>query len=79
MLGIVAKAQVPEEFAIELEPFTIASMPGIHSYAYAKTTDGKWLIVGGRIDGLHQRQPFAAFSETDNNKSAYVIDPEKKR
>jgi len=75
MLGIVAKAQVPEEFAIELEPFTIASMPGIHSYAYAKTTDGKWLIVGGRIDGLHQRQPFAAFSETDNNKSAYVIDP----
>jgi hypothetical protein len=33
------------------------------------------VIVGGRVDGLHQRQPFAAFLEQDNNKNVFVIDP----
>ena len=65
----------PEPFAVELEPLVIPNTPGIHSYSWAVDTDGKWLILGGRIDGLHQRQPFAAFLEADNNKFAFVIDP----
>ena len=39
------------------------------------TSDHKWVIIGGRIDGLHQRQPFAAFQESDNNQNVFVIDP----
>lgn len=70
-----AFSQTPEAFAIEIEPLTIAQAPGIHSYSWGKTTDGKWIILGGRIDGLHQRQPNAAFLEQDNNKFAFVIDP----
>jgi hypothetical protein len=65
----------PEAFAVELEPLVIPNTPGIHSYSWAINSDGKWLVLGGRIDGLHQRQPFAAFLEADNNKYAFVIDP----
>jgi len=74
-ISTFAYAQAPEEFIIEIEPLTIVNAPGIHSYSWGVTTDHKWVIVGGRIDGLHQRQPFAAFLDEDNNKSAYVIDP----
>ena len=74
-LGSAVNAQVPEEFVIEIEPIEITNAPGVHSYSWGKTSEGKWLILGGRIDGLHQRQPFAAFLEQDNNKSVYVIDP----
>ncbi len=73
--SIFGWAQTPEEFAIEIEPLTIATAPGVHSYSFGQTTDHKWVIIGGRIDGLHQRQPFAAFLEQDNNKNVFVIDP----
>lgn len=62
-------------FEVEIEPLVISNAPGVHSYSWAKTSDNKWVIIGGRLDGLHQRQPFAAFLEQDNNKSIYVIDP----
>lgn len=48
---------------------------GQHSFAYAQH-DGKWLILGGRLDGIHARQPFNAFPENQNNKEAFVIDYE---
>lgn len=68
-------AQAPEDFVVEIEPFEIANAPGVHSYSWGKTSDHKWIILGGRIDGLHQRQPFASFLEQDNNKNLFVIDP----
>jgi hypothetical protein len=68
-------AQTLEDFVVEIEPLVITNAPGVQSYTYGKTSDGKWIILGGRIDGLHQRQPFAAFQEQDNNKQIFVIDP----
>ena len=67
-------AQVVQDFEIELEPMTIVDAPGVHSYAVGVDTQGRWLVMGGRIDGLHRRQPWAAFWESDNNKFAIVID-----
>lgn len=64
-----------ETYVIEMEPLEIASVPAVQSYSWGKTTDGKWVILGGRIDGLHQRQPFAAFLASENNTLAFVIDP----
>ncbi len=64
-----------DQFTVQIEPLTIANAPKVHSFSWGKTSDGKWVILGGRIDGLHQRQPFAAFQENENNKSVYVIDP----
>lgn len=72
-------AQVLEEFVISMEPLTIANAPGVHTYSWGKTDDHKWVIVGGRIDGLHQRQPFATFLEQDNNKFIFVIDPQSEQ
>ena len=65
-----------EQFTIQIEPFSINEAPGIQSYSLGKTSDGKWLILGGRIDGLHKRRPFEAFLKKENNTSVFVIDPE---
>jgi hypothetical protein len=65
-----------EQFTIQIEPFSINEAPGIQSYSLGKTSDGKWLILGGRIDGLHKRRPFEAFLKKENNTKVFVIDPE---
>lgn len=72
------KAQNSFKYRVELNPIIIENLPGLHSYAFAQN-DGKWLIVGGRKDGLHARQPFNAFTESSNNTNIYVIDVEQKQ
>ena len=76
LVSLTAYSQTPEEFTVAIEPFEIAGAPGIHSYSWGMTSDQKWIIIGGRIDGLHRRQPFAAFLDEDNNRHVYVIDPQ---
>lgn len=61
-------------FNIYIEPVNIIGLGGVQSYAFGKH-NGKWLIVGGRLDGLHRRQPFAAFGVAGNNNQLIVIDP----
>ena len=76
LIGLGSVAYSQEEFNVEIEPITVIGAPSLHSYAWGKTSDGKWITIGGRIDGLHERQPFAAFLESSNNQSVYIIDPE---
>lgn len=61
------------DYTLELEDVTVPNLPGLHSYAYAQHND-KWLVIGGRRDGLHARQPFNAFPQAQNNTDIYVID-----
>ena len=61
-------------FNVVLEPMGIPNLGGIQAYAFGQH-NGKWLIVGGRLDGLHRRQPFAAFDVAGNNNQLIVIDP----
>ncbi|MFK7923833.1 MAG: T9SS type A sorting domain-containing protein [Bacteroidia bacterium] len=61
-------------FEIILEPISINGLGGIQSYAFGQA-EGKWLIIGGRLDGLHQRQPFAAFDIAGHNNQLLVVDP----
>ena len=61
-------------FNLTIEEATLPDGPGLHSFVVGQN-DGKWLLIGGRTDGLHQRQPFASFLATDNNTMAYVVDP----
>lgn len=71
----VAEAQAQSDnFSVRLEPLNISNLGGLQSYAYAQY-GGKWLIVGGRLDGLHRRQPFASFDEAGHNNQMFVIDP----
>ncbi len=61
-------------FNILIESMTIENLGGIQSYSYGQS-NGKWLIIGGRLDGLHRRQPFAAFDVAGNNNQLIVVDP----
>lgn len=56
----IATAQDPFNYSMELKPVIIENLPGLHSYAFAQH-GGKWLIIGGRKDGLHARTPFDSF------------------
>ncbi len=61
-------------FNIFIEPISIDGLGGLQAYSVGQH-NGKWLIVGGRFDGLHRRQPFAAFDVLGNNNQLIVIDP----
>jgi len=74
-ISFISYGQLPQEFVVELEPLSIADTPGIHSFSWGLTSDQKWVVIGGRLDGLHRRQPWAAFWEQDSNKNVFVIDP----
>ena len=66
-------AQSTFEYDVVLTPVSVSGLPGLHSYAFAQH-NGKWLIIGGRKDGLHARQPFNAFPGAQNNTDMYVVD-----
>ena len=69
------KAQDNFNYKLVLAPVVVDNLPGLHSYAFAQH-DGKWLVIGGRRDGLHARQPFNAFPASQNNTEIFVIDVE---
>jgi hypothetical protein len=62
------------QFQIAIESFQISGLGGLQSFAFG-SHDGKWLIIGGRTDGLHRRQPWASFDEAGQNIQLVVIDP----
>ena len=61
-------------YQIAIEPFQINELAGIQSFAYGQH-EGKWLIIGGRKDGLHRRQPWATFDAAGQNIQLTVVDP----
>ena len=62
-------------FEIVLEPLEMPSVPGLQSYVKAEY-QGDWLIIGGRTDGLHQRQPWQAFDADGHHLNALLINPD---
>lgn len=65
-------------YDVLLEPVRVPNLQGLHSYAFAQH-NGKWLLIGGRKDGVHARQPFAAFPQNQNNTTIYVVDVNAKQ
>ena len=63
-------------FSVEVTAVDLPDLPGLHSFAQAQH-EGKWLILGGRLDGLHARQPFNAFPAGSNNTLMIVVDIEE--
>lgn len=70
---LTSSAQLSFNYTVELIPVAVNGLPGLHSYAYAQH-NGRWLIIGGRRDGLHARQPFNAFPAASNNSGLLVVD-----
>lgn len=73
IVSLNAQSQSNFNYELSLVPVSVNNLPGLHSYAFAQH-QGKWLIIGGRKDGLHARQPFNAFPESQNNTEMYVVD-----
>ncbi|MES2800278.1 MAG: T9SS C-terminal target domain-containing protein [Bacteroidota bacterium] len=65
-------------FRVKLDSIQIPELGGLQSFAVGQH-NGKWLIVGGRLDGLHRRQPFAAFDLAGHNNQLIVVDPISKQ
>lgn len=72
LLFLSGTAQEGFSYRLHLNSFTVPGLPGLHSYAFAQHGND-WLIIGGRLDGLHARQPFNAFPAAFNNTSIYVV------
>ncbi|TVQ67206.1 MAG: T9SS C-terminal target domain-containing protein [Balneolaceae bacterium] len=72
--SVLTAQQSSFPYSVELREVSIPGLPGFHSFAYGQH-DGKWLIVGGRTDGIHARQPFASFPPNHNNEYLFAIDP----
>ena len=60
-------------FNIQIDTFSIPGLPGLHSFAYARHA-GKWLLIGGRRDGMHLK--FNSFPNSSANGKIIVVDPE---
>jgi hypothetical protein len=60
-------------FSISLEAITGTSLPGVHSFAFAQSGD-KWLIIGGRTNGLHGLNSNDGFPGEFKNDQVIVID-----
>lgn len=67
-----------QSFRLSLEEDTIAALPGLQSFAFG-AYQGKWLLLGGRADGLHRRQPFASMDAEGANAYVFVVDPVAKQ
>lgn len=61
-------------FNLSIQEVNLPNAPGLQSFVVGQH-DGKWLLLGGRTEGLHQRQPWASFQANDNNTMVYVVDP----
>lgn len=72
-LSQLLQAQNNFPYDVVLTPVSVSGLPGLHSYVVGQH-DGKWLIIGGRKDGVHARQPFNAFPGAQNNTTIYVVD-----
>ncbi len=65
-------------FEVVLKADSIAGFNGLHSFAYGQL-NGKVLLIGGRPDGIHARQPFNAFPASLNNQILQVLDLQTKQ
>lgn len=68
------KAQISNNYSILVKPHKNIGFNGLQSYASGQY-DGKIILIGGRKEGLHQRQPFAAFDPQFNNTEIVIINP----
>jgi hypothetical protein len=66
-------AQDNFKYNINISASSMTGFPGLHSFAFGQY-QGKWVLIGGRLDGLHARQPFNAFRPEFNNPTIYVVD-----
>lgn len=73
--GAYAVHAQSEPFQLILEPMQINGFTGVQSFAFG-TYENKWVIFGGRLDGLHRRQQSLSFDIPGHNTTIQVVDPQ---
>lgn len=71
-------AQISFAYDIKINPDSIPNLPALQSFAFARSNQYV-LMIGGRKDGLHARQPFNAFPGSNNNTDIFVVDIQAKQ
>ena len=61
-------------YKVELVPQNIPNLFGVQAFAHAEYLNN-YLIIGGRLDGLHRRQPNASFDIAGHNNQILIINP----
>jgi hypothetical protein len=69
---IFPQDSLPLRITIEQADFSLPS--GVQSYV-AGTFGGRWLILAGRINGLHGFDPNNNFPPNEQNSTVFVVDP----
>lgn len=62
-------------FSLTLEEVTQDELPGLHSFALGREGDW-WVVVGGRVGGLHGFFPVTGFPEDEANVYVRLLNPE---
>jgi hypothetical protein len=67
---------LPYQLHLNEISFGAAALPTLHSYVAAQY-EGKWIMLGGRTNGLHgfENSPVINFPEQYQNRDVWVIDP----
>ncbi len=73
-LCVSLSAFAQEAFTVHVIPSSITAVPATHSGAFA-SYNGKWIFIGGRIDGMHLMQIGQAFPTYGRNDSIFLVDP----
>jgi hypothetical protein len=85
---VAGQSPAPPRFTVELQPVDSSRLPALQSFSAAQGSDGKWLIIGGRTNGLHlfvqssnggSTPPPNAFPTKSANTDVWVIDPAARR
>ena len=76
---VTADGQGLTGFSLALEEVNISGLPALQSFVWGKTTDGKWLLLCGRTDGLHDHRPPFSFPSNMANDDIWVVDPNTKQ
>jgi len=63
-----------QPFSVSLVQSNITAVPAVHSSVFAEW-NGKWIFIGGRLDGLHPFNGGMGFLKYMRNDSVYVVDP----
>jgi hypothetical protein len=75
LFGWSASAQMGSvPFELSLEEVMVDNFDGVHSGVVAVGSDGRWLLIGGRRNGLHGYLPPFAFPLNSRNTDFMVLD-----
>ena len=70
-------AQTAPPLIVTLEEADGWDLPGVQSFVLGDQGQ-TWVVIGGRTDGLHRRQPWATFQPEGNNSQIIVVDSQTK-